>query len=67
MSFSKKIDVVIVGSLLDSNDHCYVLLIVPDHFKLRLLYVHTLFSKIVGSKFYHQIYPFRQNYLVEPG
>ena len=43
--FSKTFDVVIVGSLLDSNDHCYVLLIVPDHFELRLLYVHTPFSK----------------------
>ena len=36
---------MIVGSPLDSNDHCYVLLIVPDHFELRILYVHTLFSK----------------------
>jgi len=44
VSFSKFFDVVIIGSLLDSNDHCYVLLIVPDHVELRLLYVHTLFS-----------------------
>ena len=44
VSFSKMFDVVIVGSFLTSNDHCYVLLIVPDHFELRLLYVHTFFS-----------------------
>ena len=44
MSFSKTFDVVIVGSLLDSNEHYYVLLIVLDHFELRPLYVHTLFS-----------------------
>ena len=35
---------MIVGSSLTSNDHCYVLIIVPDHFELRILYVHTLFS-----------------------
>ena len=66
MSFSKILDIVIVGSPLASNDHCYVLLIVPDHFELRILYVHTLFSKSSDQKFNHQIYLFGQNYLVEP-
>ena len=42
--FPKKNYVVIVGSPLASNDHCYVLLIVPDHFESRILYFHTLFS-----------------------
>ena len=44
VSFSKNFDVVIIGLSLASNDHCYVLLFVPDHFELRILYVHTLFS-----------------------
>ena len=44
VSFSKIFDVVIIGSPLASNDHCYVLLIVPNHLELRILYVHTLFS-----------------------
>ena len=48
--FPKLFYVVIVGSPLASNDHCYVLLIVPYHFKLRTLYVHTLFSITLNQK-----------------
>jgi hypothetical protein len=41
VSFSKIFDVEIVGSLLGSNDHCYVMMNVADHFESRVSYVHT--------------------------
>ena len=50
MSFSKIFDVVIIGSPLASKDHCYVL-VVPDLFESRSLYVHTLFSKSSDQEF----------------
>jgi hypothetical protein len=67
VSFSKTFDVVIVGSLLDSNDHCYVLLIVPDQFELRLLYVHTLFSKSSDQESLLKSILVGQNIMGKPG
>ena len=51
VSFSKNFDIVIVGSPLASKDHCYVLLIVPDLFESRILYVHKLFSITLDQKY----------------
>jgi hypothetical protein len=39
--FSKIFGVEIFGSFLGSNDHSYVMMNVADHFKSRVLYVHT--------------------------
>jgi hypothetical protein len=41
VSFSKIFGVEIFGSFLGSNDHSYVMMNVADHFKSRVLYVHT--------------------------
>jgi hypothetical protein len=41
MSSSKIFGVEIFGSFLGSNDHSYVMMNVADHFKSRVLYVHT--------------------------
>ena len=63
----KIFDVVIVGSFLTSNDHCYVLLIVPHHFKLRTLYVHTLFSITLDKKSLIKSIFMGKNSLDKPG
>ena len=55
------------GSSLTSNDHCYILLIVPDHFELRILYVHTLFSIISDQKSLIKSIFVGKNYLDKPG
>ena len=63
----KIFDVVIVGSSLTSNDHSYVLLIVPDHFELRILYVHTLFSITSDKKSLIKSIFMGKNSLDKPG
>jgi len=55
---------VIFGSFLVSNDHCYILLNVADHFEFRVLYVHTLFSILLRIKVSLQSV---KNLLVFPG
>jgi len=55
---------VIFGSFLVSNDHCYILLNVADHFEFRVLYVHTLFSILLRIKVSLQSV---KNLLVYPG
>ena len=63
----KIFDVVIIGSSLTSNDHCYVLLIVPDHFESRILYVHTLFSITSDQKSLIKFIFVGKNSLDKPG
>ena len=63
----KIFDVVIVGSSLTSNDHCYILLIVSDHFELRILYVHTLFSITSDQKSLIKSIFVGKNYLDKSG
>jgi hypothetical protein len=41
VSFSKIFGVEIFRSFIGSNDHSYVIINVTDHFKSRVLYVHT--------------------------
>ena len=65
--FPKKNYVVIVGLPLASNDHCYVLLIMPDHLELRILYVHTLFSITSDQKSLIKSIFVGKNYLDKPG
>jgi len=60
---------MIFGSFLASNDHCYVLLIVADHFESRVLYVHTPFIILLGSKISHQVSVknlYRRNRMIRP-
>ena len=52
--FFKIFDVVIEGSLLGSNDHCYVLLNVPDHFWVKSLLCSYTFLSDQNSSL-HQI------------
>jgi hypothetical protein len=65
VSFSKIFDVEIVGSLLGSNDHCYVMMNVADHFESRVLYVNT-FNHLRRIKFLKSTSP-RLLSLVEVG